>query len=258
MIINIKEFTTMNNFARAIVLDLDETLIQSYRNDTLQLMILRPNIDILIDKLQEVKKQNIDIILCTTSKNAWVNKFFEEKPIFKTIFNKIYTRNNEDEWRNFNIENYPLEYNARCKNINLEYLKPVTTFGYDQVLYIDDNKIEEVRLQILFGLTHGELKKDISFFSGFKFYRKSIIWKRILDYSNGTSTDFKLNQKLEEYQKLEKLNPGCNIMVSVIDDFINKPFKSGLFMLDEVYFNEYKQYDEKLLQLEKEIMEIIP
>lgn len=247
----------MNNYTRAIVLDLDETLIHSYCNDKLQLMILRPNIDKLIDKLQEVKKQNIDIILCTTSRNAWVNKFFELKPVFKTIFDKVYTRDNEDEWRNFNIEKYPLEYNARCKNVNLEYLKPITTFGYDQVLYIDDNKLEEVRLQILFGLTNGELTKDVTFFSGFKFYRKSIIWEKILDYCNDTSKNLKLNQKLEEYQKFEELNPGCNIMVLVINDFVNKTFKSGLSMLDEIYFKDYEQYDKKLLELQKEIQQII-
>lgn len=247
----------MNNYTRAIVLDLDETLIHSYCNDRVQMMILRPSIDKLIDKLQEVKKQNIDIVLCTTSRNAWVNKFFELKPVFKTIFDKVYTRDNEDEWRNFNIEKYPLEYNARCKNVNLEYLKPVTTFGYDQVLYIDDNKLEEVRLQILFGLTHGELNKDITFFSGFKFYRKSIIWEKMLDYYNGTSKNFKLNQKLEEYQKCEELNPGCDIMVLAINDFVSKIFKSGLSMLDETYFNEYEQYDKRLLELQQEIQQII-
>lgn len=247
----------MNNYTRAIVLDLDETLIHSYCNDKLQLMILRPNIDKLIDKLQEVKKQNIDIILCTTSRNAWVNKFFELKPVFKTIFDKVYTRDNKDEWRNFNIEKYPLEYNARCKNVNLEYLKPVTTFGYDQVLYIDDNKLEEVRLQILFGLTHGELTKDVTFFSGFKFYRKSIIWEKMLDYCNGTSKNLKLNQKLKEYEKFEESNPGCDIIVSAIDIFADKPFKSGLSILDEIYYNAYKQYDEKLLELQKDIQQII-
>ena len=247
----------MNSFTKSIVLDLDETLVHSYCKDEVRIMILRPNIDKLIEKLQEVKKQNIDIILCTTSRNEWVNKFFELKPIFKTIFDKIYTRDNENEWRYFSEEMYPLEYNARCKNVNLEYLKPVTTFGYDQVLYIDDNKLEEVRLQILFGLTQGELNKDITFFSGFKFYRKSIIWEKMLNYYNGITKNLKLNQKLEEYQKLEESNPGCDIIVSVIDIFADKTFKSGLSILDEIYYNAYKQYDEKLSHLEKEIKQII-
>ena len=78
----------MNHFKKVIVLDLDETLIHGYDNNKVQLMILRPNIDKLMDKLQKLKEQNIDIILCTTSRNNWVNKFFELKPRFKTIFDK--------------------------------------------------------------------------------------------------------------------------------------------------------------------------
>lgn len=247
----------MNHFKRVIVLDLDETLIHGYDNNKVQLMILRPNIDKLMDKLQKLKEQNIDIILCTTSRNNWVNRFFELKPRFKTVFDKVYTRDNEEEWKNFNKDSYPLEYNARCKNINLEYLKPVTTFGYDQILYIDDNKLEEVRLKILFELTQGKLNKDVTFFTGFKFYRKSVIWEKMLDYINGITLNLNLRQKLEEYEELEQLNPGCNMMISAIESFVNKPFKSGLLAIDEIYSNYYKQYDEKILKLEQEIKEII-
>ena len=50
-------------------------------------MILRPNLNILINKLQEVKKQGIDIILFTTARNEWVERFFKLKPEFKLLFN---------------------------------------------------------------------------------------------------------------------------------------------------------------------------
>ena len=116
----------MSNFTKAIVLDLDETLVHGYCNDKIEIMLLRPNIDKLIEKLQQVKEQNIDIILCTTSRNSWVNKFLELKPIFKYIFDRIYTRDNEEEWRYFDKKIFPLEYGAKCQNINLEYLKPIT------------------------------------------------------------------------------------------------------------------------------------
>lgn len=246
----------MNSFTKAIVLDLDETLIHGYYNNDVQLIIIRPNIDKLASKLIKAKEQNIDIILCTTSRNNWVNRFFELNPVFKSIFDKIYTRDNENEWKNFDKELFPLEYSAKCQNINLEYLKPVTTFGYDQVLYIDDNKLEEVRLQILFDLLKGKLNKDISFFTGFKFYRKSIIWQKMLDYHNGITENVDLNNKLEEYQELEELNPGCNMIISAIDSFVNKPFKPGLSLLDEIYSNEYKKYNEKLIKLQQEIQYI--
>lgn len=247
----------MSNFTKAIVLDLDETLVHGYCNDKIEIMLLRPNIDKLIEKLQQVKEQNIDIILCTTSRNSWVNKFLELKPIFKYIFDRIYTRDNEEEWRYFDKKIFPLEYGAKCQNINLEYLKPITTFGYDQLLYIDDNKLEEIRLQILFELTKGQLYKDITFFTGFKFYRKSMIWEKILDYCNGINENFNLNQRIKEYLKLEKLNPGCDMIISAINSFVNKPFKQGLSVLDKVYFNEYKQYDERMSKLQQEIQKII-
>lgn len=91
-------------------------------------MILRPNLGELIIKLKEVKKQGIDIILCTTAKQQWVNKFLELEPEFNKIFDKIYNRDNENIWKNYSKEKYPLEYEARSKNPNIEYMKPITTF----------------------------------------------------------------------------------------------------------------------------------
>ena len=83
----------MENHKKAIILDMDETLESGrYRNkydkNTDIIMILRPNLNILINKLQEVKKQGIDIILFTTARNEWVERFFKLKPEFKLLFNK--------------------------------------------------------------------------------------------------------------------------------------------------------------------------
>lgn len=195
----------MKNRKRAIILDMDETLVHGITESSIDnktIMILSPNIDELIIKLQEAKKQEINIILCTTACENWVERFLKLKPEFRTIFDKSLTRDNEDEWRNFSKEKYPLEYEARSKNINLEYLKPVTTFGYDMVLFIDDNKMESVRLKMLFEITQGKLQKDVTNFCDFGF------------------------------------KEGCNMMNSVIDKFMKKEFTPGLTIVDNEYFEE--------------------
>ena len=105
----------MKNKSKAIILDMDETLEHGifqgiYDVGDKYTMILRPNLDLLISKLKEVKKQGVDIILCTTAREEWVQRFFKLKPEFKNLFDKIYTRNNENEWRDFSKEKYQLEY----------------------------------------------------------------------------------------------------------------------------------------------------
>lgn len=242
---------------KAIVLDMDETLesgVKGVYNDST--MILRPNLDILINKLQEAKEQGIDIILCTTARELWVAKFFELKPKFKTIFDKIFTRDNEEEWLNYSEEKYPLEYKARSKNINLEYMKPITTFGYDSVLFIDDNKIEEIRLKILFELTENKLEKDITYFSGFRFKGGSN-YKKILNYKKLASQRPEVAEKLEEYLNAEKNEPGCSMMCSIIDKFINKKFQAGLTLVDEDYLEDYEAYSNKISLLQEELDKLV-
>ena len=58
------------------------------------MMVLRPHLDELLQKLKEAKKQGIDIILCTSATNQWVARFFRLKPEFFAIFNKLYTHDN--------------------------------------------------------------------------------------------------------------------------------------------------------------------
>ena len=86
----------MNNNSKAIILDMDETLehgilLSKYGISKNLTMILRPNLDKLIYKLKEAKQYDIDIILCTTAHDCWVERFFKLKPEFKLIFDKIYT-----------------------------------------------------------------------------------------------------------------------------------------------------------------------
>lgn len=222
----------MENRKKAIILDMDETLETGIHSDNDELkMILRPQLDELIIKLKEAKLQNIDIVLCTTAKKQWVNKFFELKSEFKNLFDKLYTRDNEDEWRNYSEQDYPIEYVAKSKNVNIEYMKPVTTFGYDSVLFIDDNKMEAVRLKILFGITQGKLEKDVTYFSTFGFKCNSS------------------HKELNEY--IGKNEPGCHLICLAIDKFISKEFKSGLTIVDDEFSKEYKLFSSELAELKK-------
>lgn len=242
----------MNIIKEAIVLDLDETLIHSYNEDDTSIMIIRPNLDKLEKKLLEVKSLNIDIILCTTSKSEWVNRFFKIKPVFKKIFDKIYSRDNENIWRKFNEIDYPIEYGAKMKNINLEYLKPITTFGYNKILYIDDNKLEEARLKILYEISNNCLNSDVTYFSGFKFYRKNNIWQEIIKFNKKVSD----NKYIEDYLEIEKENPGCEMIIESIEYFMNKSFKSGLTVLDKIFTKEYSRYENKIHEIENKIENI--
>ena len=81
---------------KAIVLDMDGTLEHGMFKKTASLdesdliMILRPYLDNLIIKLQEAKRKGIDIILCTTAHNSWVERFLKLKSEFRNLFDKIY------------------------------------------------------------------------------------------------------------------------------------------------------------------------
>lgn len=245
---------------KAIVLDLDETLECGISQNKYIVgqgftMVLRPKLDVLITKLQEAKKQHIDIILCTTAHEEWVERFFILKQEFKDVFDKIYTQDNEKEWNNYSQKDYPLEYKAKEKNINLEYAKPITTFGYDSVLFIDNSKIEELRLKILFEITQGQLQKDITFFSAFGFNGGNSNWKEILIYEEIAKQNKAFAQRLKEYLNLERNDPGCEMMCSAIENFLNKKFKKGLTLLDNKYSQKYQEFNKEIAMLKKELEE---
>ena len=251
----------MEKTKKVIILDLDETLehgiYQSrYEVGNQMTMVLRPNLDILLKKLYEVKKQDIDIILCTTSRNDWIDRFFKLAPEFKNVFDKICSRDNEGEWKYYNKDIYPLENKAQNENINLETMKPITTFGYDSILFVDDNKIEELRLKMLFEMSKGKLQKDVTFFTGFGFYGGVIEWDKMLMYKKISNKDLKFSKKLNEYLEAERSNPGCNMICSVIDKFIKKDLIYGLNIVDDEYSKEYDVFNNRLKALKLELEEL--
>lgn len=252
----------MENKKRAIILDMDETLEHGISqagygvgNDAS--MVLRPNLDELILKLQEAKKQGIDIILCTTAREKWVERFLGLKPEFKEIFNKIFTRDNQEQWKNCNKETNPLEYEAKQQNCNFENSKPVTTFGYDSVLFIDDNKKEAYCLKELFKITQNKLEKDVTYFSGFRFHIGDYDLFRMLEYKKLASEKIEIKQKLEQYLEFERKEPGCHIICSVIDEFINKSFMPGLTLMDDKYSEEYNLFVNQRNTLNKELKDLV-
>ena len=251
----------MEKTKKVIILDLDETLehgIYQSRYDVgnQMTMVLRPNLDILLKKLYEVKKQDIDIILCTTARNDWIDRFFKLAPEFKNVFDKIYSRDNEGEWKYYNKDIYPLENKAQNENINLETMKPITTFGYDSILFVDDNKIEELRLKMLFEMSKGKLQKDVTFFTGFGFYGGVIEWDKMLMYKKISNKDLKFSKKLNEYLEAERSNPGCNMICSVTDKFIKKDLIYGLNIVDDEYSKEYDVFNNRLKALKLELEEL--
>ena len=251
----------MEKTKKVIILDLDETLehgIYQSRYDVgnQMTMVLRPNLDILLKKIYEVKKQDIDIILCTTARNDWIDRFFKLAPEFKNVFDKIYSRDNEGKWKYYNKDIYPLENKAQNENINLETMKPITTFGYDSILFVDDNKIEELRLKMLFEMSKGKLQKDVTFFTGFGFYGGVIEWDKMLMYKKISNKDLKFSKKLNEYLEAERSNPGCNMICSVIDKFIKKDLIYGLNIVDDEYSKEYDVFNNRLKALKLELEEL--
>ena len=122
-------------------------------------------------------------------------------------------------------------------------------FGYNKVLYIDDNKLEEARLKILYEITNNCLKTDITYFSGFRFYRKNNIWQEIINY-NKKVVD---NKYIQDYLEIENTNPGCEMIIESIEYFMNKNFKIGLTLLDKIFSKEYSIYENKIHEIEKKI-----
>ena len=231
----------MEEIKRAIILDMDETLEKGvFCGDSNQIMTLRPNLDKLIEKLKEAKENGIDIVLCTTAKQPWVERFLELKPEFRDVFDRMLTRDNEEEWKYFSEEDYPIEYEAQRKDVNIGYSKPVTTFGYDSILFIDDNRTEGERLQSLFDMGQEKLVADVTFFTGYGYYPPSV--SKIFQFTEAAKRDDELARIVPEYLQTLRDENGSLIMCTAIDDFMKKEYEPGLTFADEIYEEEYKRY----------------
>lgn len=154
---------------KAIVLDMDNTLECGVRNNSPErnyTMFLRPGIDEVVEKLKQAKERKIDIILCTTGNNKWVERFLSLKPEFRELFTKIYSRDNQREWQGIiSYEEFPIESTFWNPNG-----KPVTTWGYNCVLFIDDAPAVKDNLEKIYADNTGNregVMKIIKAFSKF-------------------------------------------------------------------------------------------
>ena len=154
---------------KAIVLDMDNTLECGVRNNSPErnyTMFLRPGIDEVVEKLKQAKERKIDIILCTTGNNKWVERFLALKPEFRELFTKIYSRDNQREWQGIiSYEEFPIESTFWNSNG-----KPVTTWGYNSVLFIDDAPAVKDNLEKIYADNTGNregVMKIIKAFSKF-------------------------------------------------------------------------------------------
>lgn len=244
----------MKNNKKAIVLDMDETLESGTYLDNEAIMTLRSHIDELIIKLKEAKKHGIDIILCTTARNQWVERFLALKPELRSVFDKLFTRDNENEWKNYSKELNPLEYEAKQQDEwSFQNIKPVTTFGYDSILFIDDNRREKDALQKLFEMFGEKLEKDVTYYSGMRFKISMYDIYGMLQYKNLAKNNPEFAELFKQYIELEREEPGCNIMCLVIDSYINKEFESGLKLVDEEYKEKYSVYHDKKSSLNHDL-----
>lgn len=242
----------MEEIKRAIILDMDETLERGvFDENSNKIMMLRPNLDKLIEKLKEAKGNGIDIVLCTTAKHPWVERFLELKPEFREIFDRILTRDNEKEWKYFSEEDYPIEYEAKIKDVNIGNGKPVTTFGYDSILFIDDNILEGERLKSLFDMGQEKLASDVTFFTGYGFYPPEVY--NIFKYTEAAKRDDELARIIPEYLQTLRDENGCLIMCTAIDDFMQKKYEPGLALVDDRYEEQYKEYKKTADGLSEEI-----
>lgn len=154
---------------KAIVLDMDNTLECGVKNNSPErnyTMFLRPGIDEVVTKLHQAKEKGIDIILCTTGNNNWVERFLTLKPEFRELFTKIYSRDNQHEWQRINYEEFPIQGLFS----NSYGSKPVTTWGYNSVLFVDDAPRVSEDLKKIYADITGDFEgtsKIIEVFSGF-------------------------------------------------------------------------------------------
>ena len=233
----------MDTKKRAIILDMDETLEHGtfkYKYDFTAkgyMMTLRPGLDELIEKLKVAKTQGIDIVLCTTAHDFWVERFLTLKPEFRELFDKIYTRDNQEEWNP-----------SGC------YQKPVENFGYDSILFIDDNRAERIRLCDIYNAENPS-PVDITYFSGFHFGDLISLHDLAINIELANQ-DSSLFPDLQELLTIARNEPGCSMMCSVIDTFIEKEFKPGLTIEDEKYSQENTIYRSKIDELINKLEDI--
>ena len=222
--------------SKVIVLDLDQTLrsLETSNKFGDYKVVLRPQITLLLQKLSDVKSQNVDSVIFTAASITSVKKYFLDKipKEYRGVFNEIIGRENFLEPKLGTRENYLYRIGEN---------KIVTALDYDEILFFDDNQTEYNFLQELF---------DENRYTDYPVPNKSVTFARLPFYPRMSSDIYALKELSKQSKVLgERVNdyftemvnePGCKIMTGVIDEFVSKDNPKGLVDLKIKEFDDYE------------------
>lgn len=231
--------------SKAIVFDLDETLRSldtSLTSSNGVNVILRPKITELLSRLDKERENGVDSIIYTSAsmksvKNNFISKLPEK---YRDVFAKIISRENYLEPKQGTRENYLYKLGAN---------KMVTVLDYDEILFFDDNMGEYQFLKELY---------DVNLDCKYPVPNKNVTLVRLPFYPRGEAEMYALKETAKELEKKGKNDfsanikkyfelmanePGCRIMIKMIDEFVSKKHQKCF-----VYINgteEFNQFNEQ-------------
>ncbi len=235
---------------KLIVFDLDETLRKlEFDNDYNEIrnVYLRPNIGKLLEKLKEVKKQGIDIMIWTTASSESAQRYFIDclPEEYRDLFCRVISRDNKMKLEDGSMEEKVYGYNTSNK--------PVTAIeGYNQILFFDDNETESMYLKNMYRDNENSPEKQVIFAS----YRYDLQKPYVLyGYKKISKISKRVAERLNEYLKKLLEEPGCSLMIEKIDEFQKSEFVKGLTI--DTGEEKMKQNRDEASDIEEEIEDII-
>lgn len=231
---------------KLIVFDLDGTLRKLDFDENYEQIInvrFRPKLKDLLVKLKKVHEEGIDVAICTSASTQSVKTHFIDciPKEYKDLFTYIYTTNNKIQVERESKEKEVYGLNG--------WNKPVTSiYGYDQVLFFDDNINEGLMLKKLFFEEENFPNKQVVFAS-YKYNPLSAF--ELYAYKKLAPENTKMAKYADKVFSKELEEPGCNLMIEKIDEFKNTKFEKGLTIDDNNPVME--KYKDDMLDLQEEI-----
>ena len=231
--------------SKAIVFDLDETLrsLDNFMNYNKTSVMLRPGLKELLSKLANVNKKGVDSIIFTSASIENVKKYFinELSPKYRNVFTKIITRENYLKPEADTRENYLYRLGAN---------KIVTALDYDEILFFDANMSEYQFLSELYDkkldCEYPEPDKSVTLVRlPFKPKKQSELYalkETAKNLEDKGKKDF--SEKVKKYFEMLTKEPGCKIMINIIDDFVINGNKKKFDYIAGT--EEFEEYNKKL------------
>lgn len=207
-------------------------------------MILRPNLDELMNKLSFAKKNGVEVILETKSnmkeskeigQEQLLERFFQLKPEFRTIF----------------------DVKDRSKAID-------ESEQYESKLYIGSETPFDKEKFFVEGNRHIS-SPDRSFYEnlearGYSFLGEGLEYsvneeqlKAIMECAEISKKHPEILPMLRDFLEQARKDPGCDMMYSAIDSFIEGKYVSENHFKKGKYSEAYSEYKSKLSDLENEM-----